>query len=296
MPLVKLVKNSAYYSRFQVKKRRRRQGKTDYKARLRMINQDKNKYNTPKYRFVVRFTNRDVICQVIYATLAGDITICQARAQELPRYGLKVGLTNYASTYCVGLLCARRLLKKFGLDEIYEGKVEVDGEDYNVEEVEDGPRPFVCVLDTGLKRTTTGSKVFAALKGALDGGLDIPHKETRFVGYMAEDKKLDTEMLRNYIFGGHVAEYMNYLEEEDPELYNKQFSTFIEEGVEGDDLEDLYKSVHEAIREDPTFASQAKPKPEGEQKKWKPVKLTLDERKAALKQKLAMLKADEDDE
>ena len=38
------------------------------------------------------------------------------------------------------------------------------GEDYNVEEAEDGPRPFTALLDTGLKRTSTGSKVFAALK------------------------------------------------------------------------------------------------------------------------------------
>ena len=41
---------------------------------------------------------------------------------------------------------------------------EATGEDYNVEAQEDGPRPFTCLLDTGLKRTTTGSKVFAALK------------------------------------------------------------------------------------------------------------------------------------
>lgn len=38
------------------------------------------------------------------------------------------------------------------------------GEEYNVEDQADGPRPFSAVLDTGLKRTSTGSKVFAALK------------------------------------------------------------------------------------------------------------------------------------
>ena len=38
------------------------------------------------------------------------------------------------------------------------------GEDYNVDEADDGPRPFTALLDTGLKRTSTGSKVFAALK------------------------------------------------------------------------------------------------------------------------------------
>ena len=38
------------------------------------------------------------------------------------------------------------------------------GEDYNVDEADEGPRPFTALLDTGLKRTSTGSKVFAALK------------------------------------------------------------------------------------------------------------------------------------
>lgn len=41
---------------------------------------------------------------------------------------------------------------------------EATGEDFNVEEVDDGARPFTALLDTGLKRTSTGSKVFAALK------------------------------------------------------------------------------------------------------------------------------------
>lgn len=40
------------------------EGKTDYFARKRLVVQDKNKYNTPKYRLIVRFTNKDIICQV----------------------------------------------------------------------------------------------------------------------------------------------------------------------------------------------------------------------------------------
>lgn len=85
---VKSQKSKAYFKRFQVKYKRRRgiydashcyqicgcwiwdlithravlwnsltEGKTDYRARIRLINQDKNKYNTPKYRFVVRFVS-----------------------------------------------------------------------------------------------------------------------------------------------------------------------------------------------------------------------------------------------
>lgn len=192
----------------QVKYRRRREGKTDYRARLRLCTQDKNKYNTPKYRMIVRFTNRDIVCQIAYATLAGDVVVSAAYAHELPRYGLKAGLTNYAAAYATGLLLARRTLQKYGLDKVYEGNTEDVGEDYNVEAADEGPRPFTCILDTGLKRTSTGSKVFAALKGALDGGLDIPHNEKRFVGYDRDAKEFDAEMLRKYIYGGHVGEYL----------------------------------------------------------------------------------------
>ncbi|KAK9817933.1 hypothetical protein WJX72_004502 [[Myrmecia] bisecta] len=230
---VKVVKSSAYFSRFQVKYKRRRQGKTDYRARLRLTTQDKNKYNTPKYRIVVRFSNKDITCQ--------------------------------------------------GLEE-------ATGEDYNVEEQEEGPRPFTALLDTGLKRTSTGSKVFAALKGALDGGVSIPHSEKRFVGYDPEGKALDAETLRKYIYGGHVAEYMENMKDEDNEKYEKHFAKWIEAEIEADpeDVEELYKKVHAAIRADPAPKATERKKPK-ESKRWKAVKLTYDERKEALKTRLAAL-------
>ena len=86
-----------------------------------------------------------------------------AYAHELPRYGVSVGLTNYAAGYCVGLLLARRLLEQLGMASIYVGLEEATGEDYVVEE-EDERKPFCCILDTGLVKTSTGAKVFACLK------------------------------------------------------------------------------------------------------------------------------------
>ena len=74
----------------QVKYRRRRQGKTDYRARLRLVKQDKNKYNTHKYRLVVRFSNKDTTVQVVYSTIQGDVVVAAAYAHELPNFGLKV--------------------------------------------------------------------------------------------------------------------------------------------------------------------------------------------------------------
>merc|ERR1712036_120959 len=103
-------KSKAYYKRFQVKYKRRREGKTDYYARKRLVTQDKNKFATPKYRFVVRFTNKDIICQVVSSKITGDICHTAAYAHELPRYGLSVGL------------------KKYNLDENFVGETEVTAE------------------------------------------------------------------------------------------------------------------------------------------------------------------------
>ncbi|XP_027925602.1 60S ribosomal protein L5-like [Vigna unguiculata] len=297
MAFVKAQKSRAYFKRYQVKFKRRREGKTDYRARIRLINQDKNKYNTPKYRFVVRFTNKDIIAQITSATIAGDNVLAAAYAHELPRYGLKVGLTNYAAAYCTGLLLARRVLKKLEMDEEYEGNVEATGEDYSVEPA-DTRRPFRALLDVGLIRTTTGNRVFGALKGALDGGLDIPHSDKRFAGFDKDKKELDADVHRKYVFGGHVASYIKTLIEDEPEKYQSHFSAYIKEGIEPDGLEDLYKKVHAAIRADPIFKKSEKQAPK-EHKRYNLKKLTYEQRKAKLVARLQALNSaagDDDDE
>ena len=216
--------------------------------------------------------------------------MASAYAHELPKYGMKAGLTNYASAYCVGLLCARRLLAKFGMADLYKGVEEATGEDYQVEEADDGPRPFLVVMDTGLKRTSTGSKVFAVMKGALDGGLEIPHSDRRYVGYDEEGKELDTETLKKYIMGGHVAEYMEQMQEENPEKYKAHFSQYIKAGLNADNLEDTFAKVHAAIRAKPEQVKKARKNP-GAKKLWKQPKLTYEQRKEALKAKLIALTA-----
>merc|ERR1711966_140156 len=116
-------------------------------------------------------TNRQVICQIVFSLIDGDRVLTSASSNELPRYGLKVGLKNYAAAYCTGLLCARRLAK-VGLDDVYEGNDEVDG---NVVSTEVGKTTYF--VDVGCKTTSTGCRIFGALKGAADGGLDVPHSE-----------------------------------------------------------------------------------------------------------------------
>ncbi|KAJ1620885.1 small nucleolar RNA, C/D box 21 [Pavlovales sp. CCMP2436] len=287
MGVMKVVKTPQYFKTFQVKFRRRREGKTDYRARKGLTAQDKNKYATSKYRIVVRITNKDVCCQIIDAKIHGDVVICAAYAHELPRYGIKVGLTNYAACYATGLLLARRTLQKFGLDETYEGQTEPDGEMYCVEAVEDGPRPFTAVLDVGLVSTTTGNRVFGALKGAVDGGLDIPHSAKRFPGYDKAEKELDAETHRKYIFGGHVQEYMEMLQEDDEDRYQEQFAKFIAEDIGPDDLEEMYTSGHAAIREDPSAKPTTK---EDSYPDLKKKKMSLSQKRDRIRQKIASYK------
>ncbi|KAJ1544977.1 60S ribosomal protein L5, partial [Cladochytrium tenue] len=252
-PFVKLQKNKAYYKRFQTKYRRRREGKTDYYARKRLVAQAKNKYNSPKYRLVVRITSTDIIAQIIYARIQGDVVLAAAYSHELPKYGVEVGLTNWAAGYATGLLVARRVLTLLNLADKYEGNTNIDGTYYEVEDVDDGPRPFKAFLDVGLRRTTTGSRVFAVLKGAVDGGLKVPHSENRFPGWDAQGKSLDAEVVHKYIYGGHVADYMRELEEDDEELFKRQFARYIAKDVDADKMEEMYEEAHKKIREDPTY-------------------------------------------
>ena len=282
-------------------------GRTDYRQRHKLITQDKNKYQSPKYRLVVRFSNKYVMIQVVYAEITGDKVLCAASSKELPKHGLKVGLKNYSAAYCTGLLLARRLLTKLDLAETYAGqeevtgsvvKTEYDGRTFYVDEVDDEKRPFRCLLDVGIKNTTTGAKVFAAMKGAADGGLDIPHSDKRFPGYSRDTKTFDAEVHKSRIMGEHVADYMREMEEDDEDMYKRHFAKYIEEGLEADDIEEKMESVHESIRADPSRVPITTKFTIDKSYKHLP-KFTYEQRKAASSaKKAAILKAmeEEDDE
>merc|ERR1712146_410631 len=107
-------------------------------------------------------------------------------------------------------------------------------------------RPFKCLLDVGLKPTTTGSRIFGALKGASDGGLFVPQSPKRFPGYDRETGKLDADFHKKLIMGGHVAEYMSAVAEEDAEAFAKLFAKYIAAGVTADTYEDVLAKVHAA--------------------------------------------------
>ena len=270
MAFVKVLKNKAYSKRYQTKFRRRRQGKTDYYARKRLVVNDKDKYDSKKYRMVVRFTNKRVITHVVYSTIEGDRTVAAADSKELQKFGVTCGLTNYAAAYATGLLLARRLLKDKKIDSQFTGVTAADGKLYNITSENTERRPFKAYLDVGLVRTTTGNRVFGAMKGACDGGLNIPHNEQRFPGFRWEKPEVNVGKKRGggveekekpkpnfsaeehleHIMGVHVQEYYDLLKGENPAAFKKQFSRW-EKALGGKSFEDVYKAAHAAIRKNP---------------------------------------------
>ncbi|MEW6010459.1 MAG: 50S ribosomal protein L18 [Methanobacterium sp.] len=147
-------------SRYKVSFRRRREGKTDYKARLSLIDIDKS-------RLVVRITNNHVIAQVINVAEMGDETLVSAHSKELEKMGWKAGTKNTAAAYLTGYLCAKKALSK--------------GIEY-------------AVLDIGLKSSIRGSKIFAVLKGAADAGLNVPHGES----ILPDESRIKGEHIAEY--------------------------------------------------------------------------------------------------
>ncbi len=129
--------------RYFVPFRRRREGRTNYYKRMKLVVADRP-------RMVVRKTNTHIIIQMVTSEIGGDRTLIAANSAELSRYGYSGSGSNTPAAYLTGMLFAVR-----ALNAGYEG----------------------AVLDIGLHRATNGARVFAALKGAVEGGLDIPYGE-----------------------------------------------------------------------------------------------------------------------
>ncbi len=249
----------SYTKRFQTRLRRRREGKTDYQHRYNMVRQDANKHGMTKLRFVVRITNSRVLCSLVQAHVNGDRTVAHADSTELAQHGVAFGLTNYTAAYATGLLLAQRYLR-----------------------TADAPR---CFLDIGLSRSTKGSRVFSAMKGAVDGGLEIPHNMKKFPGYSAEKDEFDSGVFRDRILGKALSAYMKEMMENSPDEYKRTFSGYVKKGINPGDLGGIYEAAFESIRSHPGGAERTR-KDYSSLKSFKKAKLGLDERRSRAAAKL----------
>merc|ERR1712072_153628 len=197
------------------------------------------------------------------------------------------------------------------MDDKFKGKETLDGEEYHVEEEgeddDEGPRPFKCILDVGIRRTCVGARMWGALKGAADGGLHVPHSAKNFPGFKPAEEKgadpeYDAEAHKDKIFGDNVKEYMEMLQEEDPTKYEAHFSKFLKNGIEPEKIEEMYASAHKKIRENPDFKPATKKKITWERKGNKvtgsdgkgvvrSTKLSLKQRREKVRQKIAAAQA-----
>ncbi|MDI9643133.1 MAG: 50S ribosomal protein L18 [Archaeoglobaceae archaeon] len=130
-------------ARYKLPNRRRREGYTNYRRRLKLL-------LSKKTRFVVRITNQRVLVQLVSYSPGGDRVLVSVSSEKLREYGWKGDLNNTPAAYLTGLLAGKEALKS-GIKE--------------------------AILDIGLKSPVKGSRVFAVLKGAVDAGMEIPHNE-----------------------------------------------------------------------------------------------------------------------
>lgn len=185
---------------YVVAHRRRREGKTDYKQRLRLL-------KSGKLRLVVRRSVNNVTCQIIEYVRDGDKTLVSVNSKDVSKIGWKGNPGNLPGAYLVGLLCGQMAAKK---------KVKS------------------AVLDTGLYISTPGSRIYSALKGAVDAGLQIPHSGD----VLPKDERVN---------GAHIAELAKKMKSEKPDEYKKRFSVYLKNKVLPEELPKHFGEIKKKI-------------------------------------------------
>ena len=186
--------------RFRVQFRRKREGKTDYRHRLQML-------RSGKPRLVVRVSLKHISAQIIKVSSAGDVTLASAHSKHLEELGWKNSTSNLPSAYLVGMLCGYRAIKA-GVKE--------------------------AAFDIGMNHPTKGGRIFAALKGAIDSGLQIPHSEE----ILPSDERVS---------GSSISEYAEKLKNEDEKAYASRFSRYLSRGLNPEQIPDHFNSVKQEI-------------------------------------------------
>jgi len=146
--------------KFTVQYRRKAEGKTDYRQRIRLL-------LSKKLRLVIRKSLKNITLQVIDFTPVGDKVLVAANSRDLVKHGWKGNTNNLPACYLCGFLLGKKAQKK---------KV---GE---------------CILDIGMQTSVKGCALYAALKGAIDAGLKVAHSKEIF----PNDKRIKGEHITAY--------------------------------------------------------------------------------------------------
>jgi len=129
-----------------LQKRRKREGKTNYKKRIRLLLSNKP-------RLVIRPSLNNISAQIVEYHQKGDKIIASANSKELDKIGWKFSKGNLPAAYLTGVLAGINAKEK-GIKE--------------------------AILDIGLSTPTKGSRIFACLKGVIDSGVNVPASKEIF--------------------------------------------------------------------------------------------------------------------
>jgi large subunit ribosomal protein L18 len=149
---------------YRLPKRRKREGKTNYRKRLKLL-------LSHKPRLIVRKSNNNIVFQISEYQPEGDKTILSANSKELKAFGYKGHGGNAKSGYLVGYLGGVKAVKA-GVKN--------------------------AILDIGMVSPVKGSTSFAVLLGALEAGLIIPNSGEILP---QKDKFSDLEAIKKKISG-----------------------------------------------------------------------------------------------
>jgi large subunit ribosomal protein L18 len=176
--------------------RRRREMKTDYRSRLGLL-------KSGKPRLVIRKSLNSLTCQIVEYKTDGDKCLVAADSGQLKKFGWKAGTGNIPAAYLTGLLCGAMAMKK----KITE-----------------------AVLDMGLCTSTPGSRIYAALRGVVESGLNVPHSKE----ILPNDERTK---------GAHVASYAEWLKRENSSEYKKRFSSYLKNKVDPESLPKHFEEI-----------------------------------------------------
>ena len=189
--------------RYHVLFRRRRNGKTNFYYRKRLIFSN-------ELRIVVRPSLKHLTIQIAKAELIGDKILNSTHSSELVKnFNWQGGTGNLPAAYLTGYLAGKKALKN------------------NLE---------TGVLDIGVSKAVYGNRVFAALKGLVDAGMEIPHDEKI---YPPEER----------INGAHIANYAQLLADSDVTHSKFQFGLYKKKGFNPQDFPTHFEEIKSAIDE-----------------------------------------------
>lgn len=177
--------------------RRRREKKTDYHRRLKLL-------KSGEKRLVVRKHHNNTRVQIIEFDGKGDRTLVEADGEQLRGFGWKGHCGNLPAAYLIGYILGKKAL---------------------------GEKISRAVLDLGLHESTKGNRIYAAAKGVMDAGVDVPVGES----VLPDEERIE---------GKNIEEYASEMNDSDKK---KHFSKIMERGLDPGKISNHFNEIKEKI-------------------------------------------------